>query len=299
MAAAVPTTASTIEELRTELWTVKREVDALQIAAAETRRPWYSNASVILSLLALLFSFGTTAVSYVRTQQQDVQAARAELRGLIQRLNELPVRNMELAREYAAEPNLQAMAGSFLAHEQSLLAKQATAVIDRIPGHVTATEYFGVAFALSAAGAYPASLRLLDDGLKVADNFGDEVSIRRQYGMILFQLGKPVQGREQYLEATRIFDKYAAPSSAYRDWTEVLTRMYWAQTEAMFMYCAEAAQQLSEASKSLQKLPPTPNFISIRAQVAQTGVQIDQCRAAAAGQAVPAPALIRPSPPVP
>ncbi len=69
------------ESLNPDLLLLKREVDALQIAIHRQEAPWYKNMSTVLSIVALLFSFGTTFVSYKRTESQDVQNARVELRG--------------------------------------------------------------------------------------------------------------------------------------------------------------------------------------------------------------------------
>ncbi|MBN1931588.1 MAG: hypothetical protein JW786_08285 [Desulfobacterales bacterium] len=47
---------------------LKREVDALQIQLSKDQKPWHQKPSIIISMLALFFSFGTTGVSYYKTR---------------------------------------------------------------------------------------------------------------------------------------------------------------------------------------------------------------------------------------
>lgn len=82
---------------------LKREVDALQIEILGIKIPWYKNISTILSILALIFSFGTTFVSYSRTKSLDIQSQRVELRGLLQRLAALPRENVEITKKYSGD----------------------------------------------------------------------------------------------------------------------------------------------------------------------------------------------------
>jgi len=61
------------EDLEQRVDLMKREIDALQIAVTGQSKPWYKNVSTLLSVTALLFSFGTTFVSYHRANIQDIQ----------------------------------------------------------------------------------------------------------------------------------------------------------------------------------------------------------------------------------
>ena len=84
------------EDLEQRVELMKREIDALQVTVTERSKPWYHNVSVLISIIALLFSFGTTLVSYHRNNIQEIQNARAELRGLLQRMAALPKENVEI-----------------------------------------------------------------------------------------------------------------------------------------------------------------------------------------------------------
>ena len=83
------------EIMAVNLRTLKDEVDALQIAFDRKDRPWYQDGATIISVLALIFSFGTTWVSSRKADAQDIENQRIELRGLLQRMAELPKQNLE------------------------------------------------------------------------------------------------------------------------------------------------------------------------------------------------------------
>lgn len=104
-----------------DLHLLKKEVDALQVKILEQRTPWYKNISTIISLIALFFSFGTTFVSYNRTQIQDIQDRRVELRGLLQRLSTLPRENLEATKKYAGDPASASSIYGLINQENTLL----------------------------------------------------------------------------------------------------------------------------------------------------------------------------------
>ena len=92
------------EDLEQRVETLRREVDALQLAIIGQSKPWYRDVSTLLSIIALLFSFGTTYVSDRRVAAQDIQSTRQELRGLLQRLAALPKENVDMTKKYQGDP---------------------------------------------------------------------------------------------------------------------------------------------------------------------------------------------------
>ncbi|MGC2545003.1 MAG: hypothetical protein WA426_04105, partial [Silvibacterium sp.] len=61
------------------------------------------NSATIISVIALVFSFGTTFVSYRRTRAQDIQSLRQELRGILQRLTAIPREVLDANKRYMAD----------------------------------------------------------------------------------------------------------------------------------------------------------------------------------------------------
>ena len=157
-----------------DLKTMKAEIDALQISLAERSKPWYRQSSMIISCVALLFSFGTTFYSDQRTRRADVHNAKIELGQLIQRLSTIPQRGIDLDIKYAKNPNAQSRASSTLNTERIVLAKQALDIMDDIPDHVSATEYYAVATAFASGGAVShRTLELFQRALEVAKDAND------------------------------------------------------------------------------------------------------------------------------
>ncbi|HEY6709570.1 MAG TPA: hypothetical protein VJB61_18495, partial [Actinomycetota bacterium] len=103
--ATTPESTTDPGAVQAQLAMMKREIDALQITVAETTRPWWKQASILIAALALLFSFGTTYYSAEQTRKADIHNAKVELRELIQQLTELPQRNVDLNSKYADNPS--------------------------------------------------------------------------------------------------------------------------------------------------------------------------------------------------
>jgi hypothetical protein len=99
--ATTPESTTDPGDVQAQLAMMKGEIDALQVTVAETTKPWYKQASILIAALALLFSFGTTYYSAEQTRKADIHNAKVELRELIQQLTELPQRNVNLNSKYA------------------------------------------------------------------------------------------------------------------------------------------------------------------------------------------------------
>ena len=69
-------------------------------AASEKKTPWFKETSSVVAILAFIFSFGTTVVSYVRTEQQDIHNARTELQGYIEKLSSIPKDSYKIGRAH-------------------------------------------------------------------------------------------------------------------------------------------------------------------------------------------------------
>ena len=138
-----------MSELEQKVDLMKREIDALQIAVTGHTTPWYKDVSTILSVVALMFSFGTTFVSYHRTTVQDIQSTRQELRGLLQRLAALPKENVDIYKKYADDSASMNVVGRLKNQEGTLLARQAAELAKKLPRDlVSSTEYYAIAIAL-------------------------------------------------------------------------------------------------------------------------------------------------------
>jgi hypothetical protein len=169
---------------------LRRDVDALRTVVQTPHPVWYENASTLIAIIALLFSFGTTFVSYRRTQSQDVQSARVELRSLLQRLTALPKENVEMMKKYESDPQTIGTIGSFINQENALLGRQAAEIIRRLPPtYVSATEYYAVASALQGAYNVDAAKEFFSKAIDLATDMNDRVAGLRSRANLLFVTG--------------------------------------------------------------------------------------------------------------
>jgi hypothetical protein len=256
---------------------IENELYSLKIALAKREQPWFRNSSVIISILALLFSFGTTGVSYLRTHQQDIHDARSELRTLIQRLNHLPIENLEYSQKYSTDPTVAGQLSGLVNSENSLIAKQASDVIDRIPNNVSATEYSAVANALIQSALNDKALKLFQLGLTVANDVNDEVNILRSYGSTLFLTGSIENGREKYRKALTVFTRYPPTNNYYIESTHFLTEMAWSGAELSIRQCNYANTHLNEAEHHLSALNPGQQTDRLRRQFENAKTMVSAC----------------------
>jgi hypothetical protein len=258
------------ETLEERVATMKREVDALQIAITGHSKPWYQNISTLLSILALLFSFGTTFVSYRRTKSQDLQAARQELRGLLQRMTALPKENVEIMKKYPDDPASRNMVASYINQENTFLVRNAAEIAKGLPSEaVSATEYYAIALALQFAYDLNGANDFLARALVAKPDFNTKIAVLRTVANLHFVQGRPEAGRVEYQKALGIFSEYPGYDPYTKISTNVMTELSWAISEAANMGMPLARQHLESADAAMAPLPPSPGLDMLRSQIAQ------------------------------
>lgn len=257
-------------DLAQEFDLIKREIDALQIAVMKSHTPWYRNISTIISVLALLFSFGTTVVSYRRTEAQDIESQRADLRSMLQRLASLPKENFEIGLRHADNPAAQAALAGYVNQENAMLARQAAELARRLPeDKVSATEFYAVALALQHSYNIDDSQYFLLRAIESARDFSDEIAAVRAYANLLFTTGKPEAGRVEYQKALSVFSnpKYRGYNDYTRNSTHAWTELHWAYSEANIGLIPSAQQHVANAATYVSRLIPGPNTDQLKKQI--------------------------------
>jgi len=256
-----------------DLLLLKKEVAALQIAIQGSQNPWVKNMSTVLAVVALLFSFGTTFVSYKRTESQDIQSARVELRGLLQRLSSLPRENIEMAKKYEKiDPAIVASISSFINQENTLLARQAAEIAKRLPSeYVSATEYYAIGVALQYAYNVGGAKELFTKAIDVSTDLNDRVGALRMRANLLFITGQPDAGRVDYQRALNIFSDFSKTS--YNEYTKksthIWTELAWASSEASVGSKDVALQHVLNAEHQLSGLTDSPGVDQLKNQINQ------------------------------
>lgn len=266
-------------DLERKVELMKQEIDTLQVKVAADIKPWYESIPTLLSAAALLFSFGTTFVSYRRTTIQDIQSKRQELRGLLQRLAKLPQENVETMKKYADDPAAMQTISSFINQENTFLVAQAVELAKRLPRQmVSAPEFLAIATALQAAYELAPAEEFLNYASQVAKDFNTKIAVIRATANLKFLTGKPEEGRVDYQKALSIFAAYTNFDDFTKTATNVYTHVAWAYSEANINSFDLAEQQLENAQSLLAKLPPSPGSANLNAQVSQTTHRIQAGR---------------------
>lgn len=249
---------------------MKREIDALQIAAHTQAKPWYKNMSTILSTVALLFSFGTTFVSYHRTTIQDIQNTRQELRGLLQRISALPKEVVEINKKYSSDTAAIKTVLGFINQENTLLATQAAELAKKLPTDlVSSAEYYAIAVALQATYDLAGADEFLKYSIQAAKDFNTEIAVVRSMAGLKFLQGQPDAGRIEFQKALDIFSKYPAYDSFTKANTNVFSEVAWAQAEANIGQYELKDQHFKSAMSIVDSLPQTPGANNLRDQIMQ------------------------------
>jgi tetratricopeptide (TPR) repeat protein len=229
--------------------------------------------ATILSVVALLFSFGTTYVSYKRTQSQDVQNARVELRGLLQRLAALPRENFEITKKYERiDPSAVASISSFINQENAFLARQAAEITKKLPTEfVSATEYYAIGVALQNAYNVDGAKESFTKAIDISTDLSDKVGALRMRANLLFITGQPDAGRVDYQKALNIFSDFGKDS--YNEYTKksthIWTELGWAYSEANIGSKDKALQHVLSAENYLSGLMASPGVEQLRNQITQ------------------------------
>jgi hypothetical protein len=237
---------------------MKQEIDALQVQSKHFIKPWYREGASLVSALALLFSFGTTGVSYVQTKEAEVQRSRAELRELILRLGKSPRELFEFNQRYRSDAAAISSFSSLINQENLILAKQASELIRRIPDRVSAVEHIAVGNSLLQSNLPHLAQQHFTVAAEKAQDYNEIVGAYRSIGFVDFQLGNIESGRANYgLAKTVLRSGRIEPlSETFMNWSDAITEIRWAQAETAAGFCQEFEERLAAAEGHASRLPP-------------------------------------------
>jgi tetratricopeptide (TPR) repeat protein len=257
-----------LNQLRQSIEIMQGRIDELQ-TSINVKRPWYTKLSTITSALALLFSFGTTYVSYKRVEAQDIQNSRTELRGVLQRLSTLPRDDYEIKKKYANDPASSVFLSSLFNQENSFLAQQAAEIADRIPDYITASEYYAIQTGLINSAKQDQAVKYLEKAIEKARNPNDELAALRTKASLFFLNGHAAEGREIFARALAVFEKYPGFNDSYQKSVHVQTELIWHTAELRAGFHQNARARLDEAKKIALAVDSGPFREQLLKQVTQ------------------------------
>lgn len=266
--------------LERDLGSLKREVDALQIEVMASVKPWYQQVSTLIALSALVFSLGTTAVSYYRAAQQDLLASRLELRNLVEKLTNIPENHARMLRDYAGDPRTISQLSAMVNTRNLVLARQAQAAIARIEsslfgrGSVIGVEYTAVATALTNSFVYDQAAAYHQEAARRAiDPASAAGALRSSAGVAMAR--QDIASMRRLMEKARaIFDepRFRSVPQITKDVTNATTEFQWAQGELLMRSCQLAAEHAANAKDLLLRIPES----QIRTQIMQLSANVEQ-----------------------
>lgn len=264
--------------LRHKVDGIKKEVDALQVHVMRERKPWYKQIPIIVSVLALLFSFGTTGVSLYRTWQKDLFDYHSELRSLIQRLGALPRERIELLTQFENRKVVAARLTKHLSNEHTILAEQAAELVDRIPDLVSSSESLAVAVAFLGAQQPEDAVRFYLLAGRRAKTPGESVNAYAPLGGWII-VSDPKRGREYFSQGKQHLEKRF---SSYHPYALTVAKLRlsraWADAEARIGDCDQARALLEDANKQRAKLPSSPASNAWLASLEKSEKYVGQCK---------------------
>ena len=262
-------------ETSSDLKMMKREIDTLQVEIMKGHIPWYKSPPILIAFLALLFSFGTTLVSFQRISREDIRLTRAELRGILQRLVKIPKEEFELRRKYPDDFAAEQLTGYYL-QETSLIVRQAAEILDRIPDYITAQEYYSVAAALLKASDTGKVSYYMECALAKVSDPNTKVAILRSYADHLLVTGLTIEGRRRYEQALDVWRDYPNLTDYHRVATNAYTEMGWSDSEAFINNIEEAKIHIRKAFELANTLPTGPVTAQLLGQILNTQELIEQ-----------------------
>jgi tetratricopeptide (TPR) repeat protein len=234
-------------DLRQDLEQNDHEIDVLQVQALEKARPWYRDASTMIAIMAFLFSLLTTGFSFYIAGQQRVHERKAELRILLQRINELNGEVTTLTRDFGTEASRNRF--GIVASELHLLASQANEILDEIPGELSSVEYNTVAYAYKNLNHLDQAEELFREAIDVSNTLVSATVSYRNLAGFLMENGKWDEGRAVYEATLTVFDRYPSKFPAFTEREKAYHQFYWATTELGQNQCEQAQAHWRIASQ--------------------------------------------------
>jgi hypothetical protein len=246
--------------------TKQPEVNASSADKPKDEERWKKTAPIVISLMALCFSLGTTAFSAYNSHQEDIRSNRRDVRAILQRLSKLPIENYELMQKNKGSGQGEALSG-MLNQENILLSTQAAELIGRYPDSFTSTEYFAVAFSLASSNIMGKVPGMYQRAMDSATSSNDFNVAARAYAGYMYSKGQPQEGKRLFEVAMHVWDKFPEPNAYVVNSFDLITLMYWGQAEYGQGNRSEAQAHLAEARKKLAAMPPGPYTDGLKNQL--------------------------------
>lgn len=248
--------------------------------AREGRIPWWRNPSVLIGTLAFCLSLITSVFAGVTAYRKDIHDRQAELSREIERILQLQA---DQAKLYVSEGAAKATRMQPVFSEQyRVLTSQAYSLARHLGLDASAPDLMQVAGMLTSFENFTAAKEMYRQATLVADNFSDEVSALRGYGMSMIIWGNNAHERA---EGEQAFEKAMNISAQYPDggqgpaelsYTNALTQIAWTSAWSG-LDCRKAEVHLQAADRFIAKALEDPRHMQVKSMAEVWHASLRHC----------------------
>ncbi|MFQ5799963.1 MAG: hypothetical protein ACE5H0_14900 [Bacteroidota bacterium] len=250
-------------ELQSQLKLLRDQVDDLQIATSEGKKPWYRQATTLISLLALLLSGFAGYYSQKAQRAEEIRSKKEELRKTVAAVVEL---REDFQQRIARMTDLREQESAALLWNNKRLIhlEFAEFLATQIPNLVSSSEYLVLAYEREVDSNFTRAKRHYEMAVKAGSTALSKVNALRALGQIYFRQG-PLQdfekGREYFRKAAELL---ANPPDPYLVYSQGWTYQQWAFAELRNRNWDEGREKIERARAYYLGLPenyPRRQFI--------------------------------------
>lgn len=248
--------------------------------ASAPEAPWWKNVAVLIAVLAFALSLTTSIIAAYAAYRRDIHDQQAELSADVEKLLQIPVTEAALAYS-AGGPDMTTLEPVFT-EQRRMLTLEAYNLARRLGRDAGAPELMTVAELLTGFENYRAAKQMSRQATSVADNFSDEVSALRNFGLTIIRFAsndsERADGEHAFEEAMDIGSKYpdVARNPEEIAYAHALTQVAWTDAESGFD-CTKAEFHIQQADKFTQAASNGPFGHDIQAMTKSWHEALTHC----------------------
>ena len=242
-----------IAQLEQSVRLLRDQVDALQIAAAEKKTPWYRQMPSLAGLVALLLSISTAIYSGVQGRKQDVQKKQESLRTIVSSLIDLSGEQQTRLNSVEAQKlstQEREFIGGMINNKRMILAEAADNIVREIPHDVSSSEYNVLATDKLGNGGAAKAEEYLRNAVEVSEEALARMIALRSLAMFYAQRGpfySIAEARKKFQEAVDVIR--GEPRDDATAYTVGFTWEMWGTAEFMNNFPQAGQEKIAQARR--------------------------------------------------
>lgn len=250
-------------DIRQTIDLIRDQVDLLQVQAAERKRPWYHQPSILMSLIALIVSVVFSSLSVYFRHQDKIEGDKEHLvsrvRENVSALADLQVQQGdEVARAGANAQMVSGIMSAFNAKRQ-LLIEDTESLIGASGERMTSALYVSFAYQLMGDARVDDASRYFRLALSAAKTNLARANVHRGFGLAMMIPGRQVNVAEARKHWREAIATLAEINDDYSTFLTADNLRVWALAERSLGNSAIADSLINESQKVTDKIVNTWN----------------------------------------